>query len=90
MTERKVTKTDFAAYLEVSRSTLDAYLSDKWPIPSDKIEMISAFFGVSPGYLFSGPETDKTIHETLKSQQEQIDKLTELVKKLANSMQIEI
>lgn len=86
--ERKVKKTDFAAYLDVSRSTLNAYLSGSWAIPSDKIEKAAAYFNVSPGYLFSGSEKDKSVWEVLKSQQKQIEKLNKKIDLIANSLQM--
>lgn len=85
--ESKATKVEFAAYLKVSRSTLNAYLSGEWPMPSDKIEKAAKFFNVSPGYLFTGSGNEKTVWEALESQQKEIEKLNKKIETIANSLQ---
>ncbi len=89
--DRKVSKTDFAKHLGVARSTLDAYLNGKTQMPADRIMLAARYFDVPVGYLFGENNNDiannKSIIETLKQQQKQINKLEQQLKSIANSLQ---
>jgi transcriptional regulator with XRE-family HTH domain len=82
--DRNVSKTDFCRHLDISRSTLNSYLSGKTAVPSNIIEMTAAYFNVPISYLFG--EQNQNIDETL----ERLTKLENQVKTIAKKMQIEI
>ena len=83
--ERKVSKTDFALYLGISRSALNDYLNDKTFMTSDKIVKTATFFGVSVGYLFGeSKETDVSLREMMHGQQKQINDILLQLKDIRN------
>ena len=45
--ERKANKSDLCRYLEISRNTLQEYLSENTYMTSDKIVKTAVYFGVS-------------------------------------------
>jgi transcriptional regulator with XRE-family HTH domain len=85
------TKTALARHLAVSRSTLDAYLSGKWDIPSSKIEAIAAYFKVSIGSLFGEKDNKaspgQSIRALLSEQLIQLKKLNKTLDSIAKSLQ---
>lgn len=80
----KVTKTELAAFLDVSRSTLDGYLNGTRPMPSDKIVLAAQYFNVSVGYLFG--ETDSST--SLQDLQCQMSDLAKKIENIANILQM--
>ncbi len=84
--DRKTSKTNFAAYLVVSRSTLDDYLNEVTFMPSDKIEKTAIYFNVTVGFLFgedqSGQQINLSLEQQLAKMSNQLIEQTELLNKL--------
>jgi len=77
-------KSAFAKYLGISRTTLDDYINGKTFMSSNLIEKTAAYFKVSIAYLFGEvSEAGKYVDEQLR---QQLYELTQQVKKLNKIM----
>ena len=81
--ERKANKSDLCRYLDISRNTLQEYLSENTFMTSDKIVKTAVYFGVSVASLFGEVEDNySSLRDMLVVQQKQINEINELLKKL--------
>lgn len=79
--ERKANKTAFCKYLEISRTTLQEYLSENTFMTSDKIVRTAVYFGVSVASLFGEVEDNySSLRDMLVTQQRQINEMAEQLK----------
>lgn len=84
--ERNLNKRKLAATINVTRSTLDRYLKEESFMPSDKIEIIAAYLGVTVGYLFG--ETDDnniSLRDITINQQQQINEINRKLNNLISN-----
>ncbi len=83
--ERKANKSDLCRYLEISRNTLQEYLSENTFMTSDKIVKTAVYFGVSVASLF-GEEEDNyaSLRDMLLNQQKQLNELNRIIKNILN------
>jgi transcriptional regulator with XRE-family HTH domain len=84
--DRKTSKTNFAAYLGVSRSTLDDYLNEVTFMPSDKIEKTAIYFNVTVGFLFGEDQSGQQIEQSLQKQLSEMNKQLSAQTKLLNKI----
>ena len=81
--ERKANKSDLCRYLEISRNTLQEYLSENTYMTSDKIVKTAVYFGVSVASLFGEVEDNySSLRDMLVTQQKQINEMSEQIKQL--------
>jgi transcriptional regulator with XRE-family HTH domain len=86
--DRKVSKTNFASYINTSRSTLDDYLNGTTFMPSDKIEKTAIFFNVTVGFLFGEEQYADPIEIHLRKKLAEISKQLDAQTKLMNKILI--
>ena len=85
--ERKESKVKVAKLIDVTRATLDNYLSGATFMPSDKIETIARHFGVNVGYLFGETDDfDSSVRKLLLDQQQQINDINRQLKVLSDKI----
>jgi transcriptional regulator with XRE-family HTH domain len=84
--DRKVSKTNFAAYINTSRSTLDDYLNGTTFMPSDKIEKTAIYFNVTVGFLFGEDQSGQQIEQSLQKQLSEMNKQLSAQTKLLNKI----
>jgi len=84
--DRKTSKTNFATYLGVSRSTLDDYLNEVTFMPSDKIEKTAIYFNVTVGFLFGEDQSGQQIEQSLQKQLSEMNKQLSAQTKLLNKI----
>lgn len=83
--ERKANKTAFCKYLEISRTTLQEYLSENTFMTSDKIVRTAVYFGVSVASLFGEVEDNySSLRDMLVTQQRQINEMAEQMKRIVH------
>lgn len=83
--ERKANKTAFCKYLEISRTTLQEYLSENTFMTSDKIVRTAVYFGVSVASLFGEVEDNySSLRDMLVTQQKQLNEMAEQMKRIVH------
>ena len=83
--ERKANKTAFCKYLEISRTTLQEYLSENTFMTSDKIVRTAVYFGVSVASLFGEVEDNySSLRDMLVTQQRKINEMAEQMKRIVH------
>lgn len=83
--ERKANKTAFCKYMEISRTTLQEYLSENTFMTSDKIVRTAVYFGVSVASLFGEVEDNySSLRDMLVTQQRQINEMAEQMKRIVH------
>ncbi len=83
--QQKVSKTEFANYLGIARSTLNDYLTGRTLMTTDRIQQTAKFFNVTVSYLFNEETNDiNEINKTLNNHQQQINELKTLIEQIKN------
>jgi transcriptional regulator with XRE-family HTH domain len=94
--EKGVTKTKMVQHVGCGRRTLDDYINEVYPIPSDRIILIAEILEVSPATLFGEVATDdgdQMFRKLFVQQQKQLQELTKqmreqnkLIEKIINKL----